>query len=146
MVNKANVLRVADAIENSKLVKRDIGFNMAYVAERSGVYAKDKTGHHCGTVACIAGYAFAIKHPRTSAAKIRAIEERTGGDADDDPIVEEARDFLGITPDESEALFFPDAYDPDLILHNLPAEQAVAVLRHLAETGEVDWSVKPAGK
>lgn len=142
MVNKANVLRVADAIENAKLAKRDIGFNMAYVAERRGVYVSDKTGHNCGTVACIAGYSYAIKHPRKSAAGIIALEDRRVA-LEDDTIIVEAREFLGLPREDANALFFPDDENPDLRLDSLTVEQAVAVLRHLAETGEVDWSVKP---
>lgn len=134
-MNKANILRVADAIENGELVKRGIGFNMAfYLAPTEESLVVDKIGG-CGTTACIAGWAYALQRPRTKAATFikRDVEVHVRADA---------TEFLGLTGVEAHKLFVPsDEAGP---WRNITPAHAVAVLRHLAETGEVDWSVKPA--
>lgn len=122
MVNKANVLRVADAIEKGELVKRGIGFNMAAWNNDAEIHGlRDLSGHRCGTVACIGGHAailFPEGHPNET---------------------------LGLSLSEGKELFYAWSYREwyDVKLRNITIRHAVAVLRHLAETGEVDWSVKP---
>jgi hypothetical protein len=119
-VNKDNILAVADAIEKHSIP--DLGFNMALL---NGEGSADLSGHECGTVACIAGWTCAV-------AKIA-------------PSFEGAREFLGLERKQSSVsdyhngnLFFPDLKSDHW---DATPSQAVAVLRHLAETGIVDWSV-----
>lgn len=139
MVNKANVLRVADAIENAELVKRGIGFNMSNYIAPAGApvdgLGPDMSGHGCGTVACIAGTACALMHPRTRAHTL--VKKSSGWELCP---FDEAGEYLGLSMEDAEDLFIPGNED----INSITPAHAVAVLRHLAETGEVDWSVQPA--
>lgn len=143
VMNKENILRVADAIERGELVKRGIGFNMAQFAQPANpdrMEARDLIDG-CGTVACIAGWAYAIRFP--SAKPYRLIEimerERKGGDGFHHRIPDVAAEFLGLSERDGRELFRSRG---DLwTLSNITPAHAVAVLRHLAETGKVDWSV-----
>lgn len=126
-MNKENVLKVADAIETGALVKRGIGFNMALIADYSDELFQDQIDN-CGTICCIAGTAFAIRYPRTTAKSIVT----TGAD-----ITRRAAEYLGLNDRAASDLFYPR----HLILTKVKPSEAVTVLRHLAKTGEVDWSV-----
>lgn len=86
---------------------------------------EDETGfnmryfeHDCGSPACIGGWANFI-----------------WGKGREDTSTE-ARGYLGISLEHAESLFFPD-FDMDRITPT----HAAAVLRNLADTGKVDWSV-----
>lgn len=90
----------------------DLGFNMNWwEIESDDNSARDMSGHNCGTIACIGGWT-----------------ERLF------PGVE-ASETLGLTGSQARALFYPDGH------FDATPDKAVAVLRHLAETGEVDWSI-----
>lgn len=124
-MNKDNILKVADAIEQHSIP--DLGFNMDFFSSprsHGSAIKADHSGHDCGTVACIAGWAVQVGDlPRTFAA---------------------ARQYLGIDDDLGDDLFYGDS--DDLVLADIAVPQAVAVLRYLAETGEVDWSVGAPAK
>lgn len=109
-MNKDNILKVADAIEQHSIP--DLGFNMGWWNEHVGGQ-NDMSGHDCDTCACIGGWTEAVLRSH------------------------DATESLGITPGDARSLFYPQ------VTHAWVATPAVAVavLRHLAETGEVDWSV-----
>lgn len=116
-MNRENILAVADAIEKQSIP--GLGFNMDALVDPSDG-SDDRFGKGCGTVACIAGWAYCLQ------------AGRTGGDG---PV------HVGILHPASHWLDLD--WDLSLILFRsggdiLPS-QAVSVLRHLAETGEVDW-------
>jgi len=54
-MNRENILRVADAIEQHSIP--DLGFNMNQMLGEAAPHNPDQTGRSCGTVACIAGWA-----------------------------------------------------------------------------------------
>lgn len=124
-MNKENVLAVADAIEKHSIP--DLGFNMGDWVAHASDEAPDRSGHSCGTVACIAGWAQRL---------------RTGVPLSADSVVwwEPEAEWLGLGGDASDTLFMGDDETNKRLADVTPAE-AVRVLRHLAETGEVDWSV-----
>lgn len=121
-MNKDNILKVADAIEQHSIP--GLGFNMRkYFCPTDVDHNPDLSGHTCGTTACIAGWAIAV---------------RDGGNPTDfnGPWLYDAAEFMGLWKDEQAT--------KDLMLetnNTITPAHAVAVLRHLAETGEVDWSV-----
>lgn len=131
-MNRENILRVADAIENGELVKRGIGFNMAYYMDYATHRTPDRIDS-CGTTACIAGWTFAIFRPDTDPDFVI--------NGSGPSIGRTAADLLGLTPDQRSALFTPDDFGEEEEWTNITPAHAVAVLRHLAETGKVDWSV-----
>jgi hypothetical protein len=120
-MNVENINRVADAIEASCApdAKPEIGFNMAWWYGRG---YNDQTGHNCGTTACIAGWAVL----------------ELGGDIDRVSERVFATRAFDLDWEEAEELFTP--VDPWPRNH-IEAPHAVAVLRHLAKTGVVDWTV-----
>jgi len=137
MVNKANVLRLANAIEGHAL---DLGFNMTFWVTRVGRDSSthhgdeivDHSGHNCNTVACIGGWVDALILADAGAPISRsAIEDVPSYDG---------KDFLDLTPEQ----FFQLTSPKQKIAgpwEDITQEKAVRVLRHLAETGKVDWSV-----
>ena len=86
--------------------------------------------HPCGTPACIAGCACHI-----------------APDADHSSMAL-AAEYLGLTAEQKTELFMPH-FDPEGLFYAaepgeigyVTREHAAAVLRHLAETGTVDWNV-----
>jgi hypothetical protein len=80
---------------------------------------------HCGTVACIGGWAATLFLPQSERYRdCRAAEA------------------LGLTPDQGEALFFPTGkMGSGLSSYGATNAQAVAVLTNYLATGEIDWSV-----
>ena len=121
-MNVENILKVADAIEGHTIPT--LGFNMLEYTSSSEAGIEDMSGHNCGTVACIGGWAATLasdgKVARWTASRWRAAVE-----------------YLGLEMSEANDLFVPH----DLRLSAIEPSQAVAVLRHLAKTGEVDWSI-----
>lgn len=126
-MNAEAILRVADAIEKGSVP--DLGFNMntfrsrAFPLDEDPVY--DKSGRGCGTVACIGGWTCEV-----------LLGERGS--------MKRAANLLGIRYDQEDELFYATNYPGgDGIvgpLRQITQAQAVAVLRRLAATGEVDWS------
>ncbi len=119
-MNVENILKVADAIEQHSIP--DLGFNMRRWRDRAGASSPDLSGHGCGTVACIGGTAEAMFPKKL------------------------AEDALGLTHEQSKALFFAvdgtgNRVISDEEFGSITPSQAAAVLRHLAATGEVDWSI-----
>lgn len=132
-MNKENVLGLALAIETAALAEKGLGFNMETYRGtptplRDGDDPEehpDKTGKHCGTCSCIAGWAavlFSGADPRLQ------LEKRE--------IARRAEVGLGLGSEDSAELFEPSQFTN---YRNITAEHAVAVLRHLAETGVVNW-------
>lgn len=126
-MNVENILAVADAIEAACApeAKPEIGFNMSLFcgpAETAG--REDRTGHHCGTVGCIVGWANFVAHRPRATWKSE----------------DHAAAFLGLEFAEADDLFFPSGFAIET-WGEISAEHTVAVLRHLAATGEVNWTV-----
>jgi len=136
-MNVENILKVADAIEARSIAW--LGFNVrSWYADRndglSGIEYKDQSGHKCGTVACIAGWATAVEIGETVLTEeFEAIRLR-GKQLVNLPLVSTPEEFLGIDEDQANDLFYGAEDDTK-------PEKAVRVLRNLAETGVVDWTV-----
>ena len=75
--------------------------------------------HACGTPSCIAGWAVHL----------------AGIDCGPHQVPDKAADWLDLPIGEEWELF-----DPDLPYSSITPQHAAKVLRHLAETGVVDWS------
>lgn len=127
-MNTTNILAVADAIEQHTI--EDLGFNMALWAGEPEDYpaAIDKSGHNCGTVACIGGTADALRLKTTDPEVLLSAN------------VSDTEKWLGIDSKTAASLFFMDGEGPTA-LAKVSASQAVRTLRHLAATGNVDWTV-----
>lgn len=127
-MNKERILDVANMIEQH--TRPWLGFNMSFVVSRAdtGWYRRDDhRGDTCTTIACIAGHALICMG--------KAVEN-------DFATVSQTHDaatWLGLDNVEASKLFFAidSAFEHDLTV--ITPEHAVTVLRHFAETGEVDW-------
>lgn len=88
---------------------------------------------HCGTAACIAGFAWAASNGYRDSIPnsdhFHAFDTET-----------EAAAFLGLGRQQRTDLFFPEYAALNFSPYHATPEQAVAVLNHLLATGEVDWS------
>jgi hypothetical protein len=115
MLNKCNILALADVIEKMP----DEQFDM-------GTWGMQQS---CGTVACIAGWA----HHLTPEADRKENESATG------------RAKLGLGHWQADELFLGYERGPNDNLIDIPLETitnqwAAACLRNLAETGRVEWT------
>lgn len=143
-MNVDRILAVADAIEHHTIPW--LGFNMFnFMAGADTIQwseLKDHTGHDCGTVACIAGWTNAIRKNLKQSSTITDFNDEYG-----------AADWLGISSHENaegdsqaNQLFYARNHPlyiehGSLMWKDITADQAVRTLRHLAVTGEVDWTV-----
>jgi hypothetical protein len=130
-MNREVINAVADAIARSELTKSGFGFNMAAYWAESGL--DDHTGHGCGTVGCIAGWTAMMFD-----ADGNRLPQRSAGECG--PLADaptDAAQAMGLSPAAAAELFLASGVD----LRSVTNCEAVAVLRHLAETGMVDWRV-----
>lgn len=114
-MNINNINRLADVIEVQEHTNR----------EAASGFAMNVFFHTCGTPACIAGWADYLSGAEWY------------GDARTDEVEERAAEWLDLESDQAYSLFWAGNLDLRLIT----PKQAAAVLRHLAVTGNVDWSV-----
>ena len=130
-MNKEMILKVADAIEFSKL--DNVIFNMAWLIrpfDEEDDYGVETQGHTCGTACCIAGYTLVCNGGDRTQAR--------GVFHPDDFI--KASEYLGLDYNTTGyTLFFARGSQYEDELAKMPAWYAVKTLRHLAETGEVVW-------
>jgi len=143
-MNVAGLEYVATCIETAALAHKDIGFNMGYVITTAGGFADDKSGHGCGTVACIAGWTLALldekgkprKKPLSPSSLYRLFEGAY------DP-VRDARMRLGLTIDQADQLMTPAPFGQPICntrwMRGIPLLEAVEAIRGLIDTGEVKW-------
>jgi hypothetical protein len=102
-------------------------WSSSLIGARTNALAQDQ--QPCGTACCIAGEAW-FAMPK---------EDRMWLSPDTPRVSQSAEAWLGLTEDEAQHLFIPDSEASGWPLHALSREAAIAVLRHLRETGEVDW-------
>lgn len=135
MMNKEAILKVADAIEQHSVP--GLAFNMNYTYREGVGYTPSPDQDRmvvegsCGSCACFIGWtnltiqddgpSLGFGDPASAARKL-------GFEYDDD---DEGKALT------STRLFYPPVHT----WSHVTPEQGVRVLRHLAETGEVDWSV-----
>lgn len=131
-VHRMNLERlniIAEWLEAGAPHKNGYGFNM------NTWYSTDETDYannECGTVMCIGG----------------AAQQFFGGPSsfksDYDEDIMSAGELLGLDYDTAHSLFYPpddkNYYDPTSYYCKGPKEVA-EVVRHLMETGEVDWAL-----
>lgn len=119
-MNTENILRLADEIEQRGL--NNLGFNMKHF------YSAGDS--ECGTTACIAGWAVLLE------GRTHPMNLSTFG------CINTAARWLGLDPELAKNLFCPGyTRDEDHCGWNATPKQAAQVLRHLAETGEVNWCI-----
>ncbi len=131
------------------------GFNMSSYLATQGDEAFDEdhtnVGHHCGTTACIAGWASSflqrdgtlLNEARTHA-QMALMHSDGIGHPSWNTHAGLAAGLLGLDSEEAERLFEPmntDFERDDIEWSEVSPRQAAKVLRHLAKTGEVDWNV-----
>ena len=120
-MNSENLLRVADAIEKHEIAW--LGFNMVEYADDEGHF--DRSGHNCGTTACIAGWSVAVQNNISTAAELLSYKD----------ILSAAQHFLGLSRVESNTLFM-GYYAPRDVT---PPQDAVRTLRYAAKHHVINW-------
>lgn len=126
-VNVKNIIRVAEVLEGKRpKPRKNLHFSMSLWADKAsqaiplygwnGKFAE----HTCGTVACIGGWTNII---------FRSENDSTAA----------AAEKLGLDADTAHALFFE--YSKGGGSYAIPPKRAAKVLRHLAKTGKVDWTI-----
>jgi hypothetical protein len=126
-VNRENIKKVRDLIASlpperldmSQLFSRDDRVDWDYWRNNPRKFKED-----CCTAACIAGW--------TLVRLASSQQRRCGADARD------AGQLLGLETEEADELFLPEGYEQG---GRYDRADAVRVLDHLLETGQVDWSI-----
>ncbi len=124
-MNIGNILKVADAIENSTV--QNLGFNMKGYMQINSKHAIDYSGKDCGTVACIAGWACAIEGVPYEDISHSSVAFNMGAK------------LFGLSEEEAEELFVPETETVNYYSTDILPANAVRCLRNLAITGKVDW-------
>lgn len=121
-MNVENIRKLADIIEQPKSDGLNLGFNMRWWNEETKLLTRNARAQYsdgCGTVACIGGTINVLAGHASSRDSFAAAQ------------------WLGVDGDDAIALFYP----VDARVWRATRSQAAKVLRHLADTGKVDWSV-----
>lgn len=127
-----------DLLENLP-PEKERGFNMSDYHSDDLSHLSTHTKHECNSVSCIAGWAALymktdgtlLKRPRDLGWNFRGYMETAQG-------------LLGLTQDQSLCLFEPMFYVASVCDKDWDAVtpvQAVKVLKHLRDTGEVNWDL-----
>lgn len=111
-MNKERVLHLADYIEKLPKVSKE---------NPTGFTMMDFT-HNCGAPACIAGWAAYLADT-----------------TDEIDVFRCGAEYLELSKREAYQLFTMD--NTEIPLSSVTPEQAAKVLRHLAETDEVNWDI-----
>lgn len=103
----------------------DLGFNMCSWVDEADALNPDMSGHHCGTVACIAGWTIA------SVKGLPVLQAMYSG------LVEaEAADLLDLDEDEADILFRPPI---SLDWSKATPEIAAKAILNMIETSDPKW-------
>jgi hypothetical protein len=123
-MKKSKILAVADAIEKHQI--EELGFNMAAYLDEASEAFPDRSGHECGSTACIGGWTVALE-----TGGLKGLEEcihNEGG------LLGKASAILGLTRGKGHDLMY------EYGTASVTPAQAAFCLRHLAKTGKVDWA------
>lgn len=145
-MNKQRILALADLIE-TQAGPSELGFCLEVYVGDTNESEVDTSGYSCDTAACIAGWAFLAYTPagrrrpmKTAYNHANAIVEGVKF-FDNEEIVAVARLHLGLGTFLASSLFCPSPrISPDP--YTATPARAARVLRHLARTGEVDWTLE----
>ena len=121
-MNEDMILRVADAIEFGNIPWLGFNMNAFFVTD---VFGEDRSPRDCGTVACIAGWTIAVADNMSPPAS--DLVRQFG----------RAAKILDLSPYQSDELFFGS--HAGIELWDITPSHAARVMRHLAQTGQVDW-------
>lgn len=141
-MNIPRILEIADMLEKRQLpdgwafgmmsyvqeVDQICDFETVYLPGHDIVGQKEARALNCKTAACIAGHVFLKYHPESDPFNISSLS-----------IAKIAEEDLGLDVDTACNLFSPPGMDLDYNV--ITPERAARVLRHLAATGVVDWSI-----
>ena len=130
---KERILRIAERIKEAENMPST--FFEAGIHYRNDIFSMKQIAHKCGTPSCIAGYILNDKCQNEFKTDSMEISEES---------INNARLWIGITENQSDKLFVPrnefwqwQAKPSDSTF--ITAERASQVLKHLAETEEVNW-------
>lgn len=132
------------------ITKHPSQFNMSIWFESYSTLAQttpDQAIHNCGTIGCIGGWTGVLVMNKIPGAvlslgyngepeyTVKKAGYSVHPDADSEDLAGLA---LGMTEEESTALFCPEDYQNP---NSYPFEQALRTINHLLATGEIDWSI-----
>lgn len=137
MVNKENIEKVISLIEiENNFFDMGMWGNeiaLSYNYAETPPPKSEYTANVCGTPSCIGGWSEAVM-------KFERGDGINGGLTRDQEGVAE---WLGLTYDQAEALFYPNSYANEegewVSPFYASREDSVKHLRHIIETGEVNW-------
>ena len=126
-LNTEVITMLADRIEQCREVPFD-----EYTSDMDRAFTMCRSSYECGAPACIMGH-------------VAAMDQETLGFVAAESTYDVSR-ALGITPEQSHELCVPGHGHANYLRHQeepgwITKAHAVAVLRHLANTGRVEWEI-----
>lgn len=121
------LLHLADTLESlvNPETQTDVGFYLpTWICTDETVHEVDTSGHSCGTVACIGGWAVYLYCDKD----IKRASKYSGN-------LDFMQEILGIYGQNFFSLCTPDIQNYSVVTPDTAAQ----VIRHFVETGEVDW-------
>lgn len=116
MINQRNLEELRHAMRTAR---NGLGVNMAVAHSLADSEFVDRSGHSCGTVACIGGHCAALLGHDPDSVGVRWATER----------------WLEVDSETAEDLCFPRRQ----VWSQITLEEVDDVLRTLGETGRVEW-------
>ena len=142
-MNIERIDQVISSIKGEIEQTKTLGFNMDYfISQSNEQYCLDRSNRGCGTVACIAGHAYALKHQEMPIAIVSDVYDKSPGEYWSIPAI--AREWLELDENTANDLFYARLHDESsghIFLGEVEPAEAIQVLEHLKATGEVDWSI-----
>lgn len=155
-MNKERLLELAAALEDGTYKELGIRFNMDHWIE-----PRKRGRGQCGSTSCIGGTTLLMfdqdnvqkqkvttfDPERQEEVKVETLQwVGRGSIHDNHPGEAKARKLLGLDKKTADKLFYPyqldrDDEDRNFDWENITPKQAAQVIRHLVDTGKVDWTV-----
>lgn len=150
-VNKTNLKKLIDALEHGYdgpdvkpvfFQMREYCIPDMEESSCTGVYDFDGmySARECGSAACLAGLSYLLRTGKPYKLAEWDARVQSSGSV---YVNQSEAEWLGLTADQAVDLFVPWAhgkYEPEDFDY-LKRNQAVEVLNHLMETGEIDWGL-----
>lgn len=133
-MNIENLDKLIAVLEGLPTMKTKVGFSMSFIFYAPMTPDRDRSGHNCDTVACIAGWCNIAKGTLNPNFGYWDLPKR----ARDHDLFGNAAEWLGLPTGEAHSLFYPDSNKP---YTDYTLEDALKVLYNLKDTGRVDWSI-----
>lgn len=135
-MNIENLNKLISVLEGLPTMDTKVGFSMSFIYYAPMTPDRDRSGHDCSTVACIAGWCNIAAG--TLDPLIGYWDLPQSARIGESRLRENAARWLGLSDSVAHWLFYPE---PAKSYTDYTVEDALKVLYNLKDTGRVDWRI-----